>query len=271
MQPQGWGPKQVGIGIALAISVFIFSSGVLYFITLAVGSDYRLSDVGDVFVKAGAVAKYADQRLVAASTNQPLPNPPEILADLTTVKLGFGTTLVYEALLIAIVGGTAKLTFRGLVNAFGLNRYNVTRLWRPALAAIAGYTIVILYSVGASASGIDWLKPQSTIPNEIVRDNLTLVIAGVLACIAAPLSEEIFFRGFVFTGLLKWGFLPAAAISALAFSLAHFDPGSVIPFFAIGLLMAWLYWSRGSLWDSIAFHCFFNSVSFLALILSMKG
>jgi uncharacterized protein len=259
------------IGVGLAISVFIFSSGVLYFLTVAIGSDYRLRDVGDVFVKADTVAKYADERLAAAATNQPLPEPPQILADLTTVKLGFGTTLVYEAALVAIVGGTTQQTLRGLVHALGLDSYSASRLWRPAVAAVAGYTLVILYSLAANASGIDLLKPQSTIPNEIVRDNLTLVIAGVLACVAAPISEEIFFRGFVFTGLLKWGVLPAAALSALAFSLAHFDPGSVIPFFGIGLLMAWLYWSRGSLWDSIAFHFLFNSVSFLALILATKG
>ena len=42
-------------------------------------------------------------------------------------------------------------------------------------------------------------------------------------------------------------------------------PGSFIPFVLIGLGLAWLFWSRGTLWDSILFHFFFNSASFLIL------
>ena len=80
------------------------------------------------------------------------------------------------------------------------------------------------------------------------------------------LPEELFFRGFMFSGLLKWGFWPAAALSALMFALVHFDPGSLLPFFGIGVLMAWLYWRRGSLWDAIAFHFLFNALSFSILV-----
>ena len=83
--------------------------------------------------------------------------------------------------------------------------------------------------------------------------------------VAAPFTEELFFRGFVFAGLSKWGFWPAAAVSALLFSLVHFDPGSLIPFFGIGIVMCWLFWSRGSLWDSVLFHFLFNFTSFLIL------
>ena len=46
------------------------------------------------------------------------------------------------------------------------------------------------------------------------------------------------------------------------FSLVHFDPGSFIPFVGIALLIGWIYWRRGSLWDSIAFHFLFNATSF---------
>jgi membrane protease YdiL (CAAX protease family) len=50
------------------------------------------------------------------------------------------------------------------------------------------------------------------------------------------------------------------------FSLVHFDPGSVLPFFGIGVLMAWLFWRRGSLWDAIMFHFLFNLLSFSILV-----
>ncbi|MCZ2108494.1 MAG: CPBP family intramembrane metalloprotease [Dehalococcoidia bacterium] len=265
MTPQGWGPKQVVIGLALAGLSFVFTAGLLVALVAAVGADYQLRDVGDWFDKANAVAKYADERLQAAATGKELPAPPRITADMTAVKLGFATTLVYESLLIAIAGGATKETFTGLVKALGLHRYNVMWLWRPALFVVAAYLFTGLYVIAMQAIGIDFLVPQSTVPDAVTRDAGAMAIATVVAAIAAPISEETFFRGFVFTGLLRWGFWPAAAVSAGLFTLAHLDPGSIIPFFCIGIALAYLYWSRGSLWESIAFHAMFNSVSILLL------
>lgn len=258
----------MGLGAVLAVSCYIFTGGLLIALVALVGADYRVEDIGDAFAKLGAVAQYADERLQAASTGQPLPEPPQLLADPTALRLGLGTTLVYEALLVTVVGGTTQQTFRGLVNAVGLNRFNLGGIWVPALCVIGAYLGVGLYVVVVKAIGVGILEPTSTVPGAIVRDNFALAVGWVVAVIAAPVSEELFFRGFVFGGLLRWGYWPAAAVSALGFSLAHFDPGSVIPFFCIGLVMAWLYWRRGSLWDSITFHFLFNFISFALLMAS---
>ena len=252
------------IGLAIAISTFIFINGV--FLALVLTNDRGpTQDVGDVFKKAVTVGQYADRRLQAAATDHPLPQPPDILADLVSVKLGFATTLVYETLLIAIAGGASGLTPAEFARKVGLSQFRWRGLWRPGLAVFGAYAMVIAYALAINAIGIDFLRPQSTIPSAVTRDSATLAMAAVLAAVAAPLSEEVFFRGFIFGGLLKWGFWPAAAISAGCFTLAHLDPGSVIPFFGIGLMLAYLYWSRGSLWDSIAFHFLFNSTSLLLL------
>lgn len=235
-------------------------------LTALLGSDYQLADVGDAFEKLGSVAKYADERLQAASTGQSLPEPPHILADLTTVKLGLLTTLTYEVLLVTVVGGASRQTFMGLVRALGLDHYGVSQLWRPGLAVIACYVLVGLYVVLVGALGIDFLKPRSTVPDAITRDAGALAVGWVVAVVAAPLSEELFFRGFIFGGLLRWGFWPAALIASAGFTLAHLDVGSMIPFFGVGLVLAWLYWSRATLWDSIAFHFMFNFISFALLM-----
>lgn len=250
----------------MAILCFLFTGGVLVAVTALVGSDYQLADVGDAFAKLGSVAKYADERLQAASTGQPLPEPPRILADLTTVKLGLLTTLAYEVLLVTVVGGASRQTLMGLVRALGLDHYSVSQLWRPGLAVIAAYVLVGLYVVFIDALGIDFLKPRSTVPDAITRDAGALAVGWVVAVVAAPLSEELFFRGFIFGGLLRWGFWPAALIASAGFTLAHLDVGSMIPFFGVGLVLAWLYWSRATLWDSIAFHFMFNFISFALLM-----
>src|SRR5690606_24666955 len=114
------------------------------------------------------------------------------------------------------------------------------------------YLGVGIYGALAEAFGPDELVPESTVPSTVTRDTAALVFAGVAAVIIAPFSEELLFRGLFLGGLLRWGFWPAAAISALLFSAIHLDPGSLVPFFGIGLVLAWLAWRRGSLLDAIS-------------------
>jgi membrane protease YdiL (CAAX protease family) len=42
----------------------------------------------------------------------------------------------------------------------------------------------------------------------------------------------------------------------------------MIPFFGIGLLMCWLFYRQGNLWESLIFHVLFNGTSTAILIAS---
>jgi membrane protease YdiL (CAAX protease family) len=87
-----------------------------------------------------------------------------------------------------------------------------------------------------------------------------LIVALVL--VAAPLSEEVLFRGFLLQGLARrWGFWPAAVVSSAVFALAHLWPYLYVPIFIMGLAFAWLFWRTGSLWASIAAHATMNATS----------
>ena len=97
-----------------------------------------------------------------------------------------------------------------------------------------------LYVVAVQATGIDFLEPTPQCRTQSPATTARLAIGAVVATVAAPVSEEFFFRGFMFGGLLRWGFWPAAAVACAAFTLAHLDVGSMIPFFCIGMVMAWL-------------------------------
>ena len=233
---------------------------------VARGQGTASSDIGDTFVKMREIGRYADERLQQATANAKFADPPEILADLDTLKLGLATTLLYDALLVVVAGGTARLDFRSAVRLMKMDSYQVRAIWRPMLAVFLCYIGIALYAVAAEATGIDLLKPNSTLPTAVSRDDLALAMAGVLAVICAPIAEEVFFRGFVFGGLTRWGFWPAALLSSLLFAGVHFDPGSVIPFVGIGVVLAWLFWKRGCLWDNILFHMMFNGTSFAVLL-----
>jgi membrane protease YdiL (CAAX protease family) len=221
----------------------------------------------DVFDRAGLILEWADERLQAAAEGaESLPDPPQIWADLTALKVGFATTLVYEVSLVALVAIAAKQAdFKELKQTFSLNRFSFESLWVPVVAMIVTYVLVIAYQVIVTVLDIDILKPRSNVPDAVTRDQLAMVMAGVLAIVAAPLAEELFFRGFLFRGLLRWGFAPAAMLSAGIFSAAHLSVGAFIPFFLVGFIMAWLYWREGRLWDTIVFHFLFNTTSFVLL------
>jgi CAAX protease family protein len=94
-----------------------------------------------------------------------------------------------------------------------------------------------------------------------------LWIQILLIAIAAPIGEEVCFRGMLFGGLRErlpmWA---AALISAALFGLLHVTTGiSVVPpLIAFGFLLALLYERTGSIVPCILLHMLNNSVALLA-------
>jgi membrane protease YdiL (CAAX protease family) len=89
----------------------------------------------------------------------------------------------------------------------------------------------------------------------------------LLIVVAAPISEEIFFRGFVFGGLrraMPW--VVAAVASALVWGVFHFTGpaswGVVVQLTIFGVVLAWLYQRTGSIWPAIVVHAVNNALAF---------
>lgn len=82
-------------------------------------------------------------------------------------------------------------------------------------------------------------------------------------CLAAPILEEVFFRGIVLKGLLR-NYRPAVAIgqSALLFGLLHMSPAQSIATTFMGLLLGWLYYRTGSVRLCIGLHMLNNLLAF---------
>jgi membrane protease YdiL (CAAX protease family) len=98
---------------------------------------------------------------------------------------------------------------------------------------------------------------------EALRVNLDAVADSLLL---GPFAEEVLFRGFLMTWLVRRaGWQPSAAIgvSALVFGLAHVPDLSVslgrIAVFGVGgALFGWIYHRWGSLWPAIGLHACIN-------------
>jgi membrane protease YdiL (CAAX protease family) len=151
-------------------------------------------------------------------------------------------------------------------SALGMRPFASYHWWIPAVVAGGAYVATIAYV--AVLAGLGFTPEQDT--EQLFDSTVVLPATGIATVIIAPLAEEIFFRGFVFTGLIRHlGAYGAMAASGLLFAMFHVQDAHsaalVPPFAIIGALFAYVYYRTGSLWTSIGAHFVFNSISFIFL------
>lgn len=261
-----WGELNVVAGIWLGIIAYVVPLLLIGPTARALGAEPHFSDIGDIFEKSGAVAGYGRDLLQSAVDNAPRPEPPRLLGDPAAARVAWAYGIVSASLFSAIAVIATRQRLGDFIRRTGLDRFDFDRLWVPAAAVAVMYLLVGFYARAMDALGWEVLIPAGSSLDTTLRDPTALALYGVTTIVFAPVGEELFYRGLTFSGLAAWGFIPAALISSAIFAISHFDAGSLIPFTALGMVMAWLYWRSGSLWDSIVFHCLFNSLTFILLV-----
>lgn len=202
--------------------------------------------------------------IVLAAVVVAFDNEIESLAAQVAVQGLLAGALILGAFLFASTG------FGGLAPAaaLGLRRPLRKSVWL-SVATYFGYIACALVVALL-------LSPeQEDIARELGGDSgvIGAVIAGILVVIVAPVSEEIFFRGFFFAGLRKG--MPvavAAVISSGIWGLLHYTgPGTwgvVVQITVFGLWLSWLFERTGSIYPTIAVHMINNAVAFTVLMSS---
>ena len=98
------------------------------------------------------------------------------------------------------------------------------------------------------------------------QDKVALLIFFITAAIAAPIFEEIIFRGFLLPSLTKYIPLWAAiGLSSLLFSVAHLSLSEVLPLLVLGLVLGVVYTRSRNILASILVHSLWNSGTLLSL------
>ncbi len=104
------------------------------------------------------------------------------------------------------------------------------------------------------------------------RDPLALGIFLFTAAVAAPVFEEILFRGFLLPSLTRylpiWG---AIGLSSLIFAAAHLSFSEVLPLTVLGSILGFAYVRSRNLLSSILLHSTWNSVTMIGLFLLGSG
>jgi len=112
------------------------------------------------------------------------------------------------------------------------------------------------------------LPPQPLVVLLETEESTALLSAtALLAVVAAPVVEEMIFRGFLFSAIRdNLGSRGAVLLSALAFSLVHGNWFAILPLFLLGMILAWSFeWSK-SLTVPITIHMVQNAVTIFTLL-----
>ena len=148
----------------------------------------------------------------------------------------------------------------------GLRSFKTKRaLILSAVVVAVGVAISTLYEMLMKHLG---METPSALPSDFTGTWYAWAVLGFFAIVVAPVAEEIFFRGFLFTGISRhYGYAWGALASAVLFSMAHMQPGALVPIFILGFLLAWLYMKTGSIWACIIAHFTYNCIALSSMIL----
>jgi membrane protease YdiL (CAAX protease family) len=194
---------------------------------------------------------------------------PQFVPKMLTAKNLWLISVISEASLALMTIGFAQAILRASPAYLGLGMRRRPQFWVLAgMGAGAGLFVVSLIIEGV-ITAIFGPHPQ---PQALVVANhhgaIDFALDFMSVAIAAPIAEEIFFRGFVFAGLVqRMSPLLAMVISGAFFGVAHFEKWSFLPIFAIGFGLAWVYYNTRSLWVNIVSHATINTISLVVAYL----
>jgi hypothetical protein len=184
----------------------------------------------------------------------------ESLGAVLTLQAIVAAAMIYVPFQVARAEGFAD------PRELGLGPSVASPVKTAALAYLAYLGCAILISALLSPE-------QEDITRELGADQgaLGALAAFFLIVIAAPVAEEVFFRGFLFAGIRSQApFAIAALVSSGIWGLFHFTGEDswpvVLQLSVFGVILAAVYERTGSIRPTIALHMINNGIAFAVLV-----
>jgi membrane protease YdiL (CAAX protease family) len=160
--------------------------------------------------------------------------------------------------------------------AFGIKSERIVRT-----LSLAVLTTVVVLPIALSLS---WLSERALVmlagkatPQQAVvllQQTVSLpqqIYYAFMAIIAAPIVEEIIFRGVLYPAIKQQGYIKTAAwATSILFAWSHVNLMTFIPLLFLGFVLTLLYETTDNLLAPIVTHSLFNATNFL-LISQMKS
>ena len=142
------------------------------------------------------------------------------------------------------------------------------------LGFLAGVIAITLGgAIGAIQQSIS--GPITSVAGDLAvnQSGIVLFIFLLMIMFGAPIIEEIAFRGLLFGALMKSQLSGVASVflSALVFSLFHFETSRILILLAIGLVLGEVRRRTGSTLAAMAAHFVVNAPAAIAILLSALG
>ncbi len=219
--------------------------------------------VGAIVVGIGMISRLAGRPGLDRGRYQ------RILEDVTTAP----------STMIAALGLSAVILFAAALGGAGLSpeptrarlRVGPGRwpVWRIALGVVAFYGLSEFLSAIPSLAGWHSNSIEAFVRTVSRSSPAAIALLLVLAGLASPIAEELFFRGYVQTRLgARWGPWPAILVTALAFGLLHLDLVHAPFALLVGIALGWMTERSGSVRPAIAAHVANNTLS---IVLTKAG
>ncbi len=181
-----------------------------------------------------------------------------------------GLLLCLATLTSAPLAGGLTVLFASLRKPMTAGEYLALKLptWRqvwPSVLALVAYCVTT-----------DWVSVslgRPLVPDVMVdayRSAGNVPLIWVTLVVVAPLFEEVFFRGFLFTGLQhsRLGGIGAITLTSLAWATIHlqYDWIGMLYILAAGFLLGTVRVRTGSVWLCILLHALMNAAATLETI-----
>ena len=216
---------------------------------------------GIVATVAIAVLAFALGQAVAAAALTAWASPAALSGAVLPADGGAVVLVVLSANLIQTV--TLVLAAR----ARSASAFAYLGLDRPArrdvLHGVAGLVaLIVVADIVTVAAGRDLVPPIQIAIWRSAAAQGVLPLLWIALVVAAPIGEELLFRGFLFRGCARsdTSAMPTIVLTAFVFALLHvqYDWIGILMIFGVGLLLGWLRWRTGSTTLVILLHVLLN-------------
>lgn len=165
---------------------------------------------------------------------------------------------------VAIVLGRRRTSWRHL----GFRKFPLDMVALSLGILLLIYPLILLHNLVLVWLGVQTQGDSITELYQALGTPLPFLLATV---ILAPLSEEIFFRGFLFPGLRqKHGWVKAMLISSAIFALFHLQPAAFIPTFLLGCVLAYAFQRSSSIWPGVILHFLINGFALCLTVIVVQ-
>jgi uncharacterized protein len=150
-----------------------------------------------------------------------------------------------------------RIGYRALFHPAGHSlTATMTLVTVPILMLVPG----LVFLAGALNSIVVWMFPMSVDDVARFEEQMAPGIVPILfSCVAAPVLEEMLFRGVILRGFLRQYSRTFAILwSATLFGIAHLNLYQLATALVLGIVSGWLYERCRSLWPCILLHAAYN-------------